>query len=114
MTNEYLRHILATIRYRFQKSVKYKNEGLGNFSLGKGSRTPQEIINHMYFVLNATKIYIEEERQVKEIPEKLTLDLEIERFDQELKSLDKVLSEKELPIAYSKRLIQVKIKQSSY
>jgi len=106
MTNEYLRHTLATIQYRFQKSVKYKNDEFENFSIGKGSRSPKEIINHMYSVLNATKIYIEEERQVKEIPEKLILNLEIERFEQELKSLDMILSKKELPIAYSKRLLQ--------
>jgi len=106
MTNEYLRHTLATIHYRFQKSVKYKNDGFGNFSLGKGSRTSIEIINHIYIVLNATKNFIIEEKRQKEISEKLTLDLEIERFNQELKNLDKVLSEKELPAAYSKRLLQ--------
>jgi len=106
MANEYLRHTLATIHYRFQKSVKYKSDGFGNYNLGKGSRSPIEIINHIYFVLNSTKIYIEDGKRQKEIPEKLTLDLEIERFKLELKNLDKVLSKNELALAYSKRLLQ--------
>lgn len=106
MKNEYLRHTLATIEYRFQKYVKYSNANFGNFTLGKGSRTPQQIINHMYFVLSATIIYIAEDRWQKEIPTQLTLALEIERFNTTLKKLDTVFSKTELPINFSKRLLQ--------
>ena len=85
MTNEYLRHTLATIDYRFQKSVKYRNTDFGNYSLGKESRSPKEIINHMYFVLSSTVVYIREERTQKEEPNILNLDLEIDRFNLEIK-----------------------------
>ncbi len=73
MKNEFLRHIIATIKYRFDKSVKDSKENFGKFNLGKGCRNPIEIINHMYNVLNSTRIYVEEERFNNELPEKLTL-----------------------------------------
>jgi len=60
----------------------------------------------MYFVLNATKIYIQEERIQKEEPEKFDLELEIDRFNLEIKTLDEVLSENELNMKYSKILLQ--------
>ena len=106
MKNEYLRHTLATINYRFQKSVKYRNTDFGGFSLGKQSRSPKEIINHMYFVLHSTTVYIKEERIQTEEPDKYDLELEIDRFSLEVKSLDKVLAKNELDINYSKRLLQ--------
>ena len=106
MKNEYLRHALSTISYRFQKAVKNAEINFGDFTIGKGSRTPNEIINHMYYVLSATRIYIQEESTPKQLPEKLNLKLEIDRFNLELKSLDKVLSDKELEMNYSKRLLQ--------
>ena len=106
MKNEYLRHTLATIDYRFQKSIKYRNADFGDYTLGMESRTPKEIINHMYFVLSSTTIYIAEERFQQEIPEKLVLELEIARFDSEIKKMDQVLSKNELDLNYSKRLLQ--------
>jgi superfamily II helicase len=106
MKNEYLRHTLATIDYRFQKSVKYRNSAFGDYTLGKESRTPKEIINHMYFVISSTTIYILEEKVQEETPEKLSLELEIDRFNSEMKNLDKVLSENDLEMNYSKRLLQ--------
>jgi len=104
--NEYLRHTLSTINYRFQKSVKYRNADFGDFSLGKESRSPKEIINHMYFVLRSTTLYIEEEKIQTVEPDKLNLELEIDRFSLEIQNLDKVLAENELDINYSKRLLQ--------
>jgi len=104
--NEYLRHTLSTINYRFQKSVKYRNADFGDFSLGKESRSPKEIINHMYFVLRSTTLYIEEEKIQTVEPDKLNLELEIDRFSLEIQNLDKVLTENELDINYSKRLLQ--------
>lgn len=106
MKNEFLRHTLSTIDYRFQKSVKNAAKDFGDFTIGNGSRTPNEIINHMFQVLNGTRIYMLEERRQKETPEKLSLQIEIDRFNLELKKLDEVLSEKELEMNYSKRLLQ--------
>ena len=106
MKNEFLRHTLSTIAYRFKKSVKNVEVDFGNFTAGMGSRTPNEIINHMYHVLSAIRIYIQEERFEKKIPEKLNLQLEIDRFNLELKNLDNIFADKELGINYSKRLLQ--------
>jgi len=104
--NEYLRHTLATIDYRFQKSIRLRNAAFGDFTLGKESRTPKEIINHMYAVLRATTVFIKEERIEKSAPVILSLELEIERFNSEIKKADLVLSKNELDIAYSKKLLQ--------
>ena len=106
MKNEYLRHTLATIKYRFEKSVKYRNAEFGDFTLGMGSRTPKEIINHMFSVLNSTTTFILEERTSKELPKKLDLEEEIDRFNSGITDLDEVLSKYELDINYSKRLLQ--------
>lgn len=106
MTNEYLRHTLATINYRFQKSVKDAQEGFGEFSLGKDSRTPSEIINHMYYVLKATSVFVAEERQLKEVPELLPLEGEVNRFNNEINNLSSILAKTELPINYAKKLLQ--------
>ncbi|MDA3860764.1 MAG: hypothetical protein PF445_06020 [Melioribacteraceae bacterium] len=106
MENEYLRHTLSTIEYRLQKILENTVMGFGNFSLSHGSRTPNEIINHMYHVLSATRIYLLTEKHNKELPEKLSFELEIDRFNLELKNIDSVLAEKDLGIDYTKRLLQ--------
>ena len=106
MKNEYLRHILATINYRFQKSVKDTEDSFGDFNLGKGSRSANEIINHMYHNLTSARIYLEEEKIEDKRPDKLNLKMEIERFSQELKNIDQTLTDIELEIGYSKRLLQ--------
>ncbi len=106
MKNEFLRHIIATIKYRFDKSIKDSKENFGEFNLGKGSRSPIEIINHMFYVLSSTRIYLEEDRFYNELPDKLTLSQEIERFNLELIDIDKALGVNELPVNYSKRLLQ--------
>lgn len=106
MINEYLRHTVATIDYRFRKSVGNVDDNFGNFNLGKGSRSPIEIINHMYHVLYSTRIFVEEERLNKEKTRKLDLTQEIERFNLELKEIDKTFSVRELGVQYSKKLLQ--------
>ena len=104
--NEYLRHTLSTIAYRFQKSVRDTSDHFGDFRAGKSVRSPIEIISHMYQVLRVTRIFILEERFDKSVPERLDLNEEIKRFNGELKALDELLSIKELGIDYAKRLVQ--------
>jgi hypothetical protein len=106
INNEYLRHTLSTIAYRFQKSVNKSNADFGDLSLGHGTRTPNEIINHMYQVLNATKAFIRKEDYINTNPEVLSLDQEIDRFNSGLLILDKVFSNKEIGVDISKRLLQ--------
>lgn len=106
MRNELLRHTLSTILYRFNKSVANYKPEFSSFSLGKGSRTPAEIVNHMFHVIKWTRLFLERETRGSTTEEDLTLDKEIERFLRELKKLDEVLMVKELPVNYSKRLLQ--------
>jgi hypothetical protein len=106
MKNEFLRHTLSTIAYRFQKAVSEADAEFGNFSAGNGSRTPDEIINHMLYVLSATRIYIVEGKYSKDEPGKFELKLAIDRFNAELKNLENVLKDKDLEINYTKRLLQ--------
>ena len=86
--------------------VKDQEESFGEFSLGSGTRTTSEIINHMYDVLHATRVFIEEERFIKERPDVLSFSEEVKRFSGEFELIDKALSGNELPVPYAKRLIQ--------
>lgn len=104
--NEYLRHTLATIAYRFQKSVSRSTDEFGIFNLGHGARKTSEIVNHIYQVLKATKDFIQDGKYDKESPENLSFELEIKRFNAELHELDGVLTEKNLGSDFSKRLLQ--------
>ncbi|MFT5822643.1 MAG: hypothetical protein ACI8ZM_003899 [Crocinitomix sp.] len=106
MQNEFLRHTIATIKYRFDKSISDSKENFGEFSLGKGSRSPIEIINHMYHVLHSTRTFLKEEKFDTEQPTKLTLGAEIERFNEELIKTDNALDTNELPVPYAKKLLQ--------
>ena len=104
--NEYLRHTVSTIAYRFQKSVHNTSDNFGAFRVGKSVRSPVEIINHVYQVLRSMRIFIQEERFEKSAPEVLGFQKEVDRFNDELQTLDDVLAAQELEIGYAKRLLQ--------
>ena len=106
MKNELLRHTLSTIAYRFQKSVSSANEDFGNFRAAEDSRTAVEIINHIFDIINKTKVFIKDDRFDKSLPIQLDFKSEIDRFHNTLQELDFLLSETELEIDYSKKLIQ--------
>lgn len=106
MKNEFLRHTLSTIKYRFDRSVTGSFENFGNFNLGKGSRSPREIISHMYDVIHSTRVFIEDETRPEKEERELNFDEEVERFNSELINIDRILSAKELDINYSKRILQ--------
>ncbi len=106
MKNELLRHTLSTIAYRFQKSVSSANEDFGNFRAAEDSRTAVEIINHIFDIINKTKVFIKDDRFDKSLPSQLDFKSEIDRFHNTLQELDFLLSETELEIDYSKKLIQ--------
>jgi hypothetical protein len=46
-TRAFLRHTLATIAYRAAKVERDAPAGFGNFELGKGARTPVQLLAHM-------------------------------------------------------------------
>ncbi len=51
MDNQSIRHFLASLSYRFAKTVKDVPLEFPNLYIGKGVRTPVEIVNHMSHVL---------------------------------------------------------------
>ncbi len=106
MKNEILRHSIASIVYRFEKVIKNQEDSFGEFGLGSRSRTANEIINHMFDVLHATRVFIEEERFIKESSNALSFSEEASRFKAECELIDRSLSHEELPVPYVKRLIQ--------
>jgi hypothetical protein len=106
LRNELLRHILATINYRFEKSIKGSPPNFAEFSLGKESRNPTEIVYHMYEVSYATRVFIEQASLPIEPLERLSFERETQRFTAELIRLDQLLAAKDLDMNYSKRLIQ--------
>ena len=106
MKTELLRHILATIKYRFDKSINGSHKAFGDFSLGKGSRSPNEILQHMCDVILSTRYFIEHGTLPHEKMAISSFENGIERFNTELFKVDQLLEEKNLDINYSKRLIQ--------
>jgi len=106
MKNELLRHIISTIKYRFEKSINSYDNTFSEFSLGNDSRSPKEIIHHMNDVIYSTRVFIEQEFLPKEQIEKLCFEDEIERFNVELGRVDQLLDNRNLNINYSKKLVQ--------
>lgn len=106
MKNELLRHCLSTINYRFEKAINGSPQAFCDYSLGKGSRSPEEIIHHMHDVIYSTRVAIEKESVPEIKSEKLGFESEIERFRAELKKTDQLLDNIVLDMNYTKRLIQ--------
>jgi hypothetical protein len=106
MKNEFLRHTLATISYRFQRSIVNSSNNFGSFNAGNGVRTPNEIINHLFQVLLFAKHLILKGNFKRSIPEKLKFKLEVDRFLDGIQDLDDLLSENEIDTKISKRIVQ--------
>jgi hypothetical protein len=106
MKNEFLRHTLSTIKYRFDKVIDGSKDGFGEFSLGYGSRSPQEIVHHMHDVLYRTRVFLESEVFDSEEFVQMKLEQEVDRFKAELTRVDLAMNANELEVAYSKKLVQ--------
>ena len=99
------RHLLATIAYRFQKSIHDAPTDFDSFQAGNGVRTPNEIVNHMSSVLYFAKNVLIENAERKK-PEILSWGKEIERFHALLQDLDDLFVRMELTTLTYNRLIQ--------
>lgn len=53
-----LRHFLAALAYRTQKSLRGAPEGFADFSPGHGVRTPREVVRHMTSVLGYARTFL--------------------------------------------------------
>ncbi len=106
MINPILRHTLATIQYRFDKSVSLISDNFGEFEIGSGCRTPKALVNHMFAVLNRMGDFIETEQIEGDTPDQLSFEEEVERFQKEISIVGNVLAQRELGLPYSQKLIQ--------
>lgn len=104
--NELLRHLIATILYRFEKSVKGSAKDFGHFSLGHGSRSPLAIVHHMNEVIYATGFFMAHETLPEASIPPLSFEKETERFRNELNKVAQLLAHRPLDLNYSKRLLQ--------
>lgn len=106
MHNELLRHCLATISYRFRKAVHGQDGDFGDFQLGKGSRSSNEIVRHMFQVIDWTVSFVREEKIERGAPDALGFTGEVERFLDVLRKLDACFEAVDLPLPYAKKLLQ--------
>ncbi len=106
MKNELLRHMVATIKYRFDKSIAGSGKNFGEFSLGNGSRSPNAIIAHMNDVIYSTRYFLENEAFPTETIKEEEPTKGSSRFIEELDKIQEILKSKSLPINYAKRLVQ--------
>lgn len=105
-TNRLLRHSLSTIAYRFQASVHEAGEDFGNFDAGHGTRTPCQIITHLAYLVQASGSMIQKKTFSSKRLETLNLQAEIDRFNNQLKVLDTILKETDLPEKAVNKLLQ--------
>lgn len=106
MNNEFLRHTLATIAFRFQKAVEDTDESFGGFRVHTASQAPAEIIYQAAEKMGFTRqILLREEAPAGELPP-LLFQGEIERFHNLLAEVEFLLKGEDLSLDYAKRLLQ--------
>ena len=86
MDNQSVRHFLATLSYRFAKTVRDAPLHFPDVSIGNGVRTPIEIVNHMSHVLRCAANEFEKSDLTEADP--LTWEEEVHGFNQTLERLD--------------------------
>lgn len=82
----WLRHGLATLAYRFAKSVRGANPAFGDFEPGSGARPPREIVRHLTQLVRW--IHARIHGGSPEDPPGLDWNGEVARFHAELEKLD--------------------------
>jgi hypothetical protein len=104
--NEILNHSIKAIEYRFKKATAGSKDNFGDFKISDHTRTPNEIINHMFDLATKTKTMIREGHFNCPLPERLEFKAETKRFLSGLKELQTVIGETEIEIEISKKLLQ--------
>ncbi len=87
--NTNTRHLLATIAFRFQKTVNGTSQQFAQLSVGQGVRSPLEIVNHMSNVLEYARSKMTDTARITQ--EMLGWQGEIIRFHELLFTLDEIL-----------------------
>jgi hypothetical protein len=106
MKNEILIHSIKAINYRFIKATAGSKDNFGNYKVNPNTRSPCEIINHMFDLARKTRSMITEGHFNCPSPEILDFNGESNRFIGSLQELQSVMNEKEIDIEISKKLLQ--------
>jgi hypothetical protein len=102
---EMLRHAVATVAYRADKSVRGAPESFAAFAAGPSSRTPAQILAHMSDLFDwALSIAQGAERWGNTQP--VPWDLEVARFFEKLELFEAFLGSSEPLAASAERLFQ--------
>ncbi len=85
------RHLLSTISYRFEKASEHCNSTYPHLDIGKGVRTPLEILHHMRELVIYAIYRLTEKRF--SIDNEAKWDISKELFLHELEKLDRLLED---------------------
>ena len=103
---ELLKHSFKAITYRFQKAINNSKADFGEFKISDHTRTPNEIINHMYDLAVKTGTMIREGHFNCPAPLQLSFDEEVHRFLKTIKDLETIIEENKPGLELSKKLLQ--------
>jgi hypothetical protein len=103
MDKQMVRHLTATVAYRFAKQVKGAADEFGLFDAGSSVVAPVGIVNHMTLVIRYGQMLIDEEIQPTQ-PNTSGLCEAAREFHQALNQLDDMLIKGEKMIKYCARL----------
>ncbi len=99
-------HTVKTINYRFIKVINGSKENFGEFKISDHTRTPNQIINHMFDLAAKTRTFIMEGHFNIMSPALLDFDSEKERLIAELKELSTVIETISFDMDTGKKLLQ--------
>lgn len=111
--NDFLIHVLKTIEYRFKIATAQNNPDFGDFKITTHTRSPKQIVNHMFELIDKTKRKIQIGDFKSPSPELLDFEGESKRFISGIHQLIRVLEEHSLDPEESKRLLQGPILDAS-
>lgn len=91
-----LRHQLATLAYRTQRTLQGAPAGFEEFQAGAGVRTPRDLLHHMSQLLNFT-VGLWTETSATPLEADVSLQAEVDRFHAQLARLSDVLRTSPMP-----------------
>ncbi|HLO45203.1 MAG TPA: hypothetical protein VK175_12785 [Leadbetterella sp.] len=103
---ELLNNVLKAIKYRFEKATNGSLESFGEFRLSDQTRSPSEIVNHMFDLVNKTNSIITGGEMNTEIPVLLKFDEECHRFVVGLEKLMTALKKSQIDLSVCMKLLQ--------
>lgn len=103
---ELLNHALKAIKYRFEKATVGSLDNFGEFRVSDHTRSPSEIVNHMFDLVNKSITLITGGDMNTESPELMKFGEECQRFVIGLEKLMIVLQQSQIDLFKCKRLLQ--------